>query len=70
MVFEVGLSVQDAIEAATFTPARAVGVDQPQGITQAPLGLLHEGYAADALILDKDSLSVRDVWCSGVRVNI
>ena len=70
MVFEVGLSVQDAIEAATLTPARAVGVDQPQEITQAPLGLLREGYAADALILDKDSLSVRDVWCSGVRVNI
>lgn len=70
MVFEVGLSVQDAIEAATFTPARAVGVDQPQEITQAPLGLLREGYAADALILDKDSLSVRDVWCSGVRVDI
>lgn len=46
------------------------GVDQPQEITQAPLGLLREGYAADALILDKDSLSVRDVWCSGVRVDI
>ena len=68
MVHEVGMSVQDAIEAATYTPARAIGVHKPNVITRLPLGLLREGYAADLLVLHPDTLEVQRVWCAGQEV--
>ncbi|MFD0704508.1 N-acetylglucosamine-6-phosphate deacetylase [Alloscardovia venturai] len=70
MVHEVGMSVQDAIEAATFTPARAIGVHKVNSVTSAPLGLLQEGYAADLLVLHPDTLEVQRVWCAGHEVTV
>lgn len=69
MVHEVGMSVRDAIEAATFTPARAVRLNQVNDVTRYPLGLLETGFSADVLVLDTDSLEISDVWCEGVRIN-
>lgn len=70
MVHEVGLSKRDAIEAATYAPARAVGVSEPNNITRRPLGLLREGYAADVLMLETDSLEIQRVWCNGIEIGI
>lgn len=61
----VGLSLQDAIEAATLTPARAIGVDKPNAITRYPLGKLAPHYAADLLMVDRQTLEVKQVWCEG-----
>jgi N-acetylglucosamine-6-phosphate deacetylase len=53
----VGVSPREAIEAATLTPARALGLEHK-------LGLLAPGYAADAVILDHD-WTVERVWGAG-----
>ncbi|OZG54793.1 N-acetylglucosamine-6-phosphate deacetylase [Alloscardovia macacae] len=68
MVLEVGMSVRDAIEAATFTPARALGLDRPNAVTSAPVGLLRQGFAADVLVLHPATLEVQEVWCAGVQI--
>ncbi|WP_418969346.1 N-acetylglucosamine-6-phosphate deacetylase [Alloscardovia omnicolens] len=68
MVHEVGIDIQATIEAATLTPARALGLDKHNNITRAPLGLLEPQYAADILILDEESLDVQHVWCEGVLI--
>jgi N-acetylglucosamine-6-phosphate deacetylase len=53
----VGLTPRDAIEAATLTPARVLGLDDR-------LGLLATGFAADAVILDHD-WTVTGAWGAG-----
>ena len=64
-VKELGIGLPDAIAAVTLTPARAIGLDRPNAITGAPLGLVAAGYAADLLLLDPATLSVDHVWCAG-----
>ena len=56
----VGLSPREAVEAVTYTPARALGLEHEHG-------LLAPGYAADAVALDH-AWTVTDVWAAGRRV--
>ena len=69
-VQSIGLPAPQAVEAATLTPARALGLDRPNPITGAPLGLLAPGYAADLLLLNPTDWSVRTVVCNGRRIQI
>ncbi|PKU90424.1 N-acetylglucosamine-6-phosphate deacetylase [Bifidobacterium pseudolongum subsp. globosum] len=66
-VLDLGMAPQNAIEAATLTPARVFGFDRPNSVTGAPLGLVCRGYAADMLLLDPASWQVQHVWCAGRR---
>ena len=61
----LGMGLPDAVEAATLTPSRALGLDRSNAVTGAPLGLVAPGYAADLLLTDPGTLSVRRVWCAG-----
>lgn len=56
----VGLSPVDAVAALTLAPARALGLD-------TSLGLLQQGYAADAVLLSPD-WTVEAVWAAGRRL--
>jgi len=56
-ITEVGLSVPQAVAAATAVPARAMG-------RAGDLGSLAPGFAADAVLLDAD-FRVRAVWAAG-----
>lgn len=67
-VIHLGFSPIDAIEAATLTPARALGFDVPNPITQNPLGLLAPGYAADILLLQQTDWKVAHTWCAGRKI--
>jgi N-acetylglucosamine-6-phosphate deacetylase len=53
------------VEAATFTPAKALGLNVPNDVTGAPLGLLSPGFAADAVLFDTDTWNACSVWCAG-----
>lgn len=64
----LGMSPVAAIRAATLNPAHALGLDRPNGITQAPLGLLSPGFAADIVLLASQSLDVQSVWCAGRKL--
>ncbi|MEL4320666.1 N-acetylglucosamine-6-phosphate deacetylase [Leifsonia sp. YIM 134122] len=55
-----GLDPVVAVTALTLTPARVLGLD-------AELGLLAEGYAADAVLLDA-GFAVQRVWANGVAL--
>ncbi|QAV70141.1 N-acetylglucosamine-6-phosphate deacetylase [Salinibacterium sp. UTAS2018] len=59
-ITDVGLSVPQAVAAATAVPARAVGREND-------LGSLAPGFAADAVLLDRD-FRVRAVWAAGVEL--
>ena len=67
-VIDLGFSPADAVEAATLTPARALGLDRPNGVTGAALGLVAPGNAADLLILDPLNWNVEQVWCAGRKL--
>lgn len=67
-VLDLGISPLDAVEAATLTPAKIFGFDRPNAVTQAPLGLIAPGFAADLLLLDPASWTVDNVWSAGRRV--
>ena len=54
-VRELGMGLTDALEAATLTPAHA-------------LGLVAPGYAADLLLTNPGTLTVTAVWCAGRRI--
>ncbi|AKV55809.1 N-acetylglucosamine-6-phosphate deacetylase [Bifidobacterium actinocoloniiforme DSM 22766] len=64
----IGLSAPEAVEAATLTPARALGLDRPNTITGAPLGLLAPAYAADLLLLDPLTYTPQTIIAAGHRV--
>ena len=64
-VLELGISPVDAVEAATLTPAKAFDFDRRNDVTGFPLGLLAPGYAADILLIDPETWTVRHVWCDG-----
>ncbi|WEV66267.1 N-acetylglucosamine-6-phosphate deacetylase [Bifidobacterium sp. ESL0764] len=64
----LGMAPNDAVEAATLTPARAFGFDHANAVTGAPLGLLSPGYAADLLLSDPKTWQVEHVWCAGRRI--
>ena len=55
-VVAAGVALDDAVRAATQTPAQAIG--------RPDLGRLDEGSLADAVLLD-DDLAVRRVWVAG-----
>lgn len=67
-ILELGLSPQTAVEAATLAPAKAMHLNQPNPTSQAPLGLLAPGYAADLLLQNRDSWTIEAIWCSGKQV--
>lgn len=56
-VREMGVPLEDAVRAATLTPARAIGIDTERGSLEA-------GKAADVLVLDED-LNVKHVVLRG-----
>ncbi|WP_157157101.1 N-acetylglucosamine-6-phosphate deacetylase [Diaminobutyricimonas sp. LJ205] len=56
----VGLDARAAVEAVTLTPARALGLEHRHG-------LLAEGFAADAVLLDSD-WQVSSVFADGRRI--
>jgi N-acetylglucosamine-6-phosphate deacetylase len=56
-ITEVGLSLPQAVAAATAVPAQAIG-------RSGDLGSLAPGFAADAVLLDAE-LRVRAVWAAG-----
>jgi N-acetylglucosamine-6-phosphate deacetylase len=58
---EVGLAPREAVEAVTLTPAKALGLEHRHG-------LLAEGSAADAVLLDHD-WQVSAVWANGERLS-
>ena len=64
---ELSIPAVEAVEAATLTPARALGLNRHNEITGAPLGLLAPGFAADILLQDTD-WNVQSVWCAGRRL--
>lgn len=64
----LGMPPADAVRAATLAPAHALGLDRPNSLMGAPLGLLGHGFAADALVLDPATWQVRHVWCAGREV--
>ena len=66
----IGLPAPQTVEAATLTPARTLGLDRPNPITDAPLGLLAPDYAADLLLLNPTDWSVKTVVCNGRRIQI
>ncbi len=59
-ITDVGLSPRDAVEAVTLTPARALGLEHRHG-------LLAEGFAADAVLLDH-AWAVTGVWAAGEKL--
>lgn len=64
-VLALGFEPSAAVEAATLTPARALGLDRANPVTGAPLGLLAPGYAADFNLLGAGTWTVEHVWCAG-----
>ncbi|BDR53970.1 N-acetylglucosamine-6-phosphate deacetylase [Bombiscardovia apis] len=64
----IGLSEPAAIEAATVTPARSLGLDRPNPITGAPLGLISPTYAADLLLLDPSTWTPETIICAGRQI--
>lgn len=64
-VLELGFAADEAVEAATLTPARTLGLDRPNAITGAPLGLVAPGYAGDVLLTNPETWKVERVWCAG-----
>lgn len=67
-VSELGISPVAAVEAATLTPAKALGLDRRNDVTGNPIGLLSPGYVSDVLLIDPDDWMVRHVWCDGRAV--
>lgn len=57
-VLKAGISLSDAIRAATINPARAIGIDNERGS-------LEVGSIADVVLLDKESLNVVAVVVRG-----
>jgi len=57
-----GLPIEDAVNALTVTPARALGVD-------GQFGKIEVGYAADAVLLEED-LTVANVWAAGEALSL
>jgi N-acetylglucosamine-6-phosphate deacetylase len=60
-VIDSGVAIEDAVTAATSTPARAIGREHD-------LGQLAVGFAADAVLLDED-LKVDVVFAAGRRLH-
>lgn len=58
---EFGIPLADAVRAATYNPARAIGIDHRAGT-------LEVGKEASFLLLDQKDLSLRGIWQRGVRV--
>lgn len=61
----LGLSPRTAIEAATLIPAAALGLDRPNPVTGAPIGLAAPGHAADLQLIDPADWTAIRVWCAG-----
>ena len=55
-----GIPLEDAVRAATYNPARAVGID-------GECGIIKKGRAADFLLVDSD-LNLKAVYINGKRV--
>ena len=60
-MLEVGLSPREAVEAVTLTPAKALGLQHRHG-------LLAPGFAADAVLLDREWM-VTGVWGAGEHLS-
>ena len=60
VALKAGIDLPSAVDALTRAPAAAIGVDDR-------LGILREGFAADAVLLDA-ALAPRAVWLDGRRM--
>ncbi|MBD3207114.1 N-acetylglucosamine-6-phosphate deacetylase [Candidatus Bathyarchaeota archaeon] len=60
MIEEAGISLTEAVQMATLTPSRILGLSSVKG-------RLSEGYDADITVMDWDFL-VRETWVEGTRV--
>ena len=60
VALKAGIDLPSAVDALTRAPAEAIGVDDR-------LGILREGFAADAVLLDA-ALAPRAVWLDGRRM--
>ncbi|NEG54405.1 N-acetylglucosamine-6-phosphate deacetylase [Bifidobacterium platyrrhinorum] len=67
-VLDLGFAPADAVEAATLVPARALGLDRPNPVTGAPLGLIAPGRAADLNLIAPADWTVAHSWCAGRRI--
>lgn len=67
-VFDEGIEPKEAVEAATLTPAKALGLDSPNLITHYPLGLIQPGFSCDVLLLNKSDWTVKSVWLEGIPI--
>jgi imidazolonepropionase len=82
-VLQMGLTVQEAIRAATYGGAMALGIERdgwidPRGRRQAAVGAIRPGARADLQLLDAPSVThlayrpgvplTRTVWRAGVRL--
>ncbi|MBM7518566.1 imidazolonepropionase [Nocardioides nitrophenolicus] len=82
-VLQMGLTVAEAVRAATYGGAMALGIADgewvdPRGRTQPPVGAIRPGARADLQLLDAPSVThlayrpgvplTRAVWRAGVRV--
>jgi N-acetylglucosamine-6-phosphate deacetylase len=57
---EFGLPVEDAVRAATYNPAKAVGIDNEYGVIKT-------GRAADFILVDKE-LNLKAVYIDGKKI--
>lgn len=55
-----GIPLYDAVRAATYNPAKAVGIDGEYGV-------IKKGRSADFLLVDKD-LDLKPVYIDGKRI--
>jgi N-acetylglucosamine-6-phosphate deacetylase len=60
VVHEAGIPLDDALRAASTTPAAVIGLDDR--------GVIEPGRRADLVALDPDSLAVCGVWAGGRQV--
>lgn len=58
VVKDMDIPLASAVKAATINPARAIGID-------SEYGRIEEGYVADAVLLDEDTLDVKQVILRG-----
>lgn len=57
-VKDMDIPIESAVKAATCNPARAIGIDDEYGS-------IEEGFVADAVLLDKETMEIKGVVLRG-----
>jgi N-acetylglucosamine-6-phosphate deacetylase len=55
-----GIPIEDAVRAATYNPAKAVGIEKEYGV-------IKKGRAADFILVD-ENLDLKAVYINGVKI--